>query len=409
MNCKADFTGTLNSIAKTNIQPVMRILFSFLCLFLCLSSFAQNEEFIYDQARILLAQRKLEEAISPLKTLYSKEPRNSNINFLMGAAYTELPGNEQKAVYHLKKAVQDISTEYQASTVEEKNAPVFAYYYLAVALVGDERCAEAEKAIEAFEQYENIAGKYYIREAKRHLEKCNYEVHGTNGENWNAEPDGLPKNYTPAKLTEEEKNIRYIPMDSIMAMGKGKQVQKIEYTTKAPLYGVQVGSTSKLIPSTKFGDLKNVDAFIDKTGIVRYVIGHFAYKKQAETLLQSVKEKGYDDAFVVNVNDERKYSYGVVSYGKSSLAGPVNFVVQLGAFDRTMSEELMNAYFIVDNIQELKYDGMTLITTGNFSKFEKAQEELEKLKEKGFTDAFVVAFNKGHKVPLEEAIKHSQQ
>lgn len=387
----------------------MKVFFSIFCFFICFGSTAQNDEYIYDQARLLLAQRKLEEAISPLKKLYAKDPRNANINFLMGAAYTELPGNDQKAVYHLKKAIQSISTEYKASTFNETNAPIFAYYYLAVALVGNERCAEAAKAIEKLESYQQIVGEYYVKETKRHLEKCNFEVYGTNSDNWDKEPDGLPKNYSPATLTDQEKNTVYLPMDSIIAMGKGKQVQKIEYTTNAPLYGVQIGSTSKLIPSSKFGDLKNIDAFIDKTGTVRYVIGHFAYKKQAETLLRSIKAKGYVDAFVVNVNDERNYSYGVVSYNKSSLTGSVNFVVQLGAFDRTISEELVNAYFIADNIQELKYEGLTLITTGNFSNYEMAEAELQKIKVKGFQDAFIVAFNKGNKVPLDDAIKYSRQ
>ena len=388
---------------------IMKVFISIICLLFSSTIIAQNNEFIYDQARILLAQRKLDEAISPLKKLYAENTNNANINFLMGAAYTELPGNEKEAVYHLKKAVQSVSTDYSASTFEEKNAPIFAYYYLAVALVGNEMCAEAEKAIEALEKHKDVAGEYYVKEAQRHVQKCNFEVYGHFADNWNQPPDGLPDKYKPASLSDKEKNTVYLSLDSIKAMGKGKQVQKIEYTTNAPLYGVQIGSTSKVIPSSRFGDLKNVDAFIDKTGTVRYVIGHFAHKQQAETLLKSIKGKGYSDAFVVNVNDERKYSYAVVSYDRNNIDGPVNFMVQLGAFDENITDELVGAYFKADNIQELKYDGMTLITTQDFGNYESAETELQQLKKNGFGDAFIVAFNKGKKISLQDAIKYSHQ
>lgn len=387
----------------------MKFFISSLCLILCSSLVGQNKEFIYDQARILLAQRKLDEAISPLKELYVENPDNPNINFLMGAAYTELPGNAEKAVYHLKKAVQSVSTDYNASTFEEKDAPIFTYYYLAVALVENERCAEAEKSIEALENHKDLSGDYYIKEAKKHLQKCDFEIYGHDASNWNKFPKELPEDYKPSHFTDNEKRMAYLSLDSIKAMGKGKQVQKIEYTTNAPLYGVQIGSTSKIIPSSRFGNLKNVDAFIDKTGLVRYVIGHFAYKSQAETLLESIKAKGYADAFVVNVNDERKYSYAVVSYNKNSIDGPINFVVQLGAFGNNITDDLVNAYFQTDNIQELRYQGMTLITTENFSKYEAAETELQELKGSGFNDAFIVAFNKGQKIPLNDAIKYSDQ
>lgn len=356
-----------------------------------------------------MAQRKLEEAISPLKKLYAENTANANINFLMGAAYTEIPGNDKKAAYHLKKAIQSVSTDYTASSFEEKNAPVFSYYYLAVALVGNEKCAEAERAIEELEKYKDIAGEYYIKEAKMHLQKCNFDVYGDFADNWNKSPEELPEDYNPIAFSDKEKNTRYLPIDSIIAMGKGQEVEKIEYTTNAPLYGVQIGSTSKVIPSSRFGDLKNVDAFIDKSGIVRYVIGHFAHKKQAETLLKSIKEKGYGDAFVVNVNDERKYSYAVVSYNKNTIDGPIEFMVQLGAFEKDISDELISAYFKADNIQELRYGGKTLITTENFSSYENAETELKEMKSTGFKDAFIVAFNKGKKLPLQDAINYSHQ
>ena len=72
-------------------------------------------------------------------------------------------------------------------------------------------------------------------------------------------------------------------------------------------------------PTSVYRDLKNVDVFIDSSGMIRYVVGHFSYRKQAENLLKTIIEKGFTDAFVVNVNDEKKYSNEVISYNNINL------------------------------------------------------------------------------------------
>ena len=176
---------------------------------------------------------------------------------------------------------------------------------------------------------------------------------------------------------------------------------------------MQIGSNLNPSPTSAFSNVKNVDVFIDSLGIIRYVVGHFSYRKQAENLLKSIKEKGFSDAYVVNVNNEKKYSNEVISYKninlRSGLRGDVEYFVQLGSFQDTIPSEMTSIYFKIDGIQEYKRDDRTVIAIGAYDSFRKAKIEKEKAKEVGVTDAFVVAYNRGKKIPLYEAINYTDK
>jgi len=376
----------------------------FACIIFHFTAFNQTEmEYYFDQARVKLAQRKLEPAIDLLRKIYVNQSDNANVNFLMGAAYTELPGLQKEAVFHLKKAVQNIKTDYVVGSFEETAAPIHVYYYLTIALVEEDLCAQAAKTYEQFKEHESQVNNYFIAELERHLQKCPYEEEDSQDE-WKQEV-APPEDYEPLLLPEEES----FEVDSAILANKGLVTQKLEYTTKAPLYGVQIGSNLNPSPTSNFSDVKNVDVFIDNEGIIRYVVGHFSYREQAESLLERLIEKGYQDAFVVNVNDERKYSNEVISYNnvnlRARIAGKINFYVQVGAFQDTIPESLLKAYFEIDEIQEVKNDDLTLLLAGEFETYQDAVNRKDKIQLDGFKDAFIVAYHKGKKIDLQEAIR----
>jgi len=376
----------------------------FACIIFHFTAFNQTEmEYYFDQARVKLAQRKLEPAIDLLRKIYVNQSDNANVNFLMGAAYTELPGLQKEAVFHLKKAVQNIKTDYVVGSFEETAAPIHVYYYLTIALVEEDLCAQAAKTYEQFKEHESQVNNYFIAELERHLQKCPYEEEDSQDE-WKQEV-APPEDYDPLLLPEEES----FEVDSAILANKGLVTQKLEYTTKAPLYGVQIGSNLNPSPTSNFSDVKNVDVFIDNEGIIRYVVGHFSYREQAESLLERLIEKGYQDAFVVNVNDERKYSNEVISYNnvnlRARIAGKINFYVQVGAFQDTIPESLLKAYFEIDEIQEVKNDDLTLLLAGEFETYQDAVNRKDKIQLDGFKDAFIVAYHKGKKIDLQEAIR----
>lgn len=370
---------------------------------------AQSDlEYQFDFARASLAQRNIKDAIEALKIVYEAEPENANVNFLMGAAYTELSGTEEEAMRHLLQAVQNVNTNYKVGSFEEKAAPIHVFYYLAVAYVEENKCAFANRAFEEFQKYSEKVDQYYIDEVDRHMQKCPHDKK-ENTEGWNklkVEPIKYEAITTP--VAEPLK-----PIDSVYLMNKGLVTEKLEYTTNAPLYGVQIGSNMNPSPTSAFKDVKNVDVFIDSLGIIRYVVGHFSYRKQAENLLESVKAKGFSDAYVVNVNNEKKYSNEVISYKninlRSGLRGEVEYFVQLGSFTDTIPSEMTSIYFKIDGIQEYKREDRTVINIGAYDTFKQAKIEKEKAIAAGVADAFIVAYNRGKKIPLYEAINYTEK
>lgn len=388
----------------------MKKLLSFSIFFVSLLSLtAQGQlEYQFDFARAALAQRKIKEAIEALKVVYEAEPNNANVNFLMGAAYTELSGTEEEAMIHLKQAVQDVNVSYKVGSFQEKSAPIHVYYYLAVALVENNECAQANRAFKEFQKYKSKVDQYYIDEVDRHMQKCPFDSK-EDGEGWN-KLDSKPIQYKEvAPIVAEPLK----PIDSVYLKNKGLVTERLEYTTNAPLYGVQIGSNMNPSPTSSFSDVKNVDVFIDSLGIIRYVVGHFSYRKQAENLLKSIKEKGFADAYVVNVNNEKKYSNEVISYKnvnlRSGIRGDVEYFVQLGSFEDTIPAEMTAIYFKIDEIQEYKRDSRTVMAIGAYETFKKAEAAKLSAISLGVDDAFIVAYNRGKKIPLFEAINYTDK
>ncbi|MEQ8907746.1 MAG: hypothetical protein RIC95_01015 [Vicingaceae bacterium] len=386
------------------MKKTLSIFFFTLC-FIGLSA-QDSLEFQFDKARALLAKREIKPAIEALRYVYVQNPEHSNINFLMGAAYTELSGHQKEALYHLKKAAKNINESYIVGSFQEKGAPLHTFYYLTVALVEDDQCAAANQAFLQFKKYRESIDDYYIAEADRHLQKCPFEE-SESGKDWNLaiEP---PSDYQPNKITVKQE----VMLDSAALAERGMVVQRLEYTTNAPLYGVQIGSNINPSPISSYGNLKNVDVFVDNKGMIRYVVGHFSYYSQAESLLKTLQSKGYGDAFIVNVNDERKYANELISYQnvnlRAGIKGEVEFYVQMGAFKENIPEEVMEVYLTVEQVEEIKYEEVTIIAVGPFENHEQAVQKLDRLKSEGFDDAYIVAFNKGKKIPLDAAINYSK-
>ena len=374
-----------------------------------------SDEELFDHAREQLAKREIKTAISNLRQLYLKDASNGNINFLMGAAYAELRGNEDQAIYHLKKAAKSVSTGYVVGSFAERNAPIHTFYYLTLALAAKDECSKAAASAERLSEYANQIDKYFIEEVDRHLQKCPFDKPSEDFEAW-INNDEVPDTYDPNLIVKDSSaNVgenQYIlaDLDSAKKAQMGIVTKELEYTTNAPLYGVQIGSGIKPSPISNYSKMKNVDVFVDKEGIIRYVVGHFAYRNQAETLLKRLQAEGHADAFIVDVNDERKYSNELISYNnvnlRKGLQGEIKYYVQLGAFKDSIPSDLMEIYLSIDSIKELEYKGMTLITVGAFPTYKIAaakKEEILPIDPIELYGSFIVAFNRGKKIKLEEA------
>lgn len=378
-----------------------------LCLILVLKMvfsspiFAQDSlEFFFDKARANLAQRNIDEAIKSLKVLYKESPDHNNVNFLMGAAYAEQGVHIQEAIYHLKKAAQGVSGEYIVGSFKEKNAPIHTFYYLSLVLVQNDKCAQASQSFEKLKSFDSRIDQYYIEEVEKNLIKCPFTEESKKS-NWLTE-NMPPQGYDPSYIEPE------LYLDSAALAERGMLTRTQDFSTNAALYGVQVGSNSNPIPVNHFNNLSDVDVFVDTKGIIRYVVGHSAIRKQAENKLEEIQAKGYKDAFIVNVNDERKYKTELVSYNninlRAGVKGKVDFFIQLGAFRDPIADSIRNVYSSLELLTEMRYDGYNLLLVGPFEKPDQAYIQRKKINEELNQNSYLVAFNRKKKIPLKEAI-----
>ncbi len=62
--------------------------------------------------------------------LHKLYPDNNNLNYKIGICYLNIPGEKDKAIAYLEKAITDISPKYRENSIRETHAPMDAYFYL---------------------------------------------------------------------------------------------------------------------------------------------------------------------------------------------------------------------------------------------------------------------------------------
>jgi len=337
-------------------------------------------------AKSYLARGETEKALPLYRELYDVDSTNSNISYLLGVCYTEEKTPSRKSIFHLEKGASNISIDYDPGAHTELAAPIFAWYYLTIAYSQNGLCA---KAVEAAGNFKNLYGShkndFYTKDAMRWVKRCTSDLLAT------------------------KKVVKDV---SVPLLERNVVTKTVEYSTKTPLYAVQIGAFSRLAPMWKFDNLNNIEAFMDNEGMIRYVIGHLSYVAQANVLLKAVWEAGYADAFIVDINSKKKYrgdrySEAIVSVDdvsfKAKIRGRVDYRVQVGAFKESIPENLVQLYLTLDGIRENVFNGLTSLTVGTYTDYNGAAEQRRTLEELGIPGAFVVAYNYSRKIPLDEA------
>jgi hypothetical protein len=178
----------------------------------------------------------------------------------------------------------------------------------------------------------------------------------------------------------------------------------VVYTTKMPLYAIQLGAFKRSVPTaTSFPGIKNVHSFIDTNNMVRYVVGNCATKSHAEAIRRVIAEKGYNDAFIVDINQAAKYKEEIVYLNNPKRNGNVIYKIQVGVFSGKIPDEIAERYTKIEGITE-KVDGqLTYLLVGNFKDYASADEFKKSNILNVISDAFVVAFLDGKKISIKEA------
>lgn len=447
------------------------LLFASLILFsTCLVGQDNPNNQNFNEAKVHLANHKLNQAIPILEKLWSTDKTNANLNYLLGLCYVKEDKDLDKAVELLETASQIYTTNYRADSGKERRAPEYVYYYLTIAYSKTGQCEAALKSLNKFYQVYSYSDEYYLVDGQKWVRECNVakkektEIEikepqlaetETPKEETPAtdevaqQPDSsqesvaeVPKEETPIAeaqpaeeqtkseaeepkqerpTLEEEIAAREAIAEEVLEEKKSPQIKErlipfsdwenlrtreVAFTSLNSQYGIQVAALIDLKPTRDFDNLKNVEVYVDENGMFRYVVGRFPYRQQAESLLAKIREQGYEDAFIVDIN-QPYYNSEVLGVGSDNidwhLDGKVEFRVQIGAFTTIVSEAVAEKYLSVEGIRESRQDNLTILTVGGFKTYEEAAEYRESLKAVGLEDAFVVAFNRGSKVSLKEA------
>ena len=207
------------------------------------------------------------------------------------------------------------------------------------------------------------------------------------------------------------------------------------------IYKVQVGAFRNPIPQDLFKGFAPISAEKVRDDITRYRVGYFTSYNIANTAKNQVRGLGYRDAFVVALNNGNRITLSEARNMESStntVAAPspiiqpdsnneevvlnanlstssdeniapatavntikgVFFSVQVGAFSKPLTKDNeLNVSPLVLN----RYNGLFKYSTGIFSSIEDAGIKKASLIDQGITDAFIIAYNDGRTISLDQA------
>lgn len=376
------------------LTPMKKLFFLFVGILVWHTvAFSQKNYFDYiREAKLHIANHRPDLAIPALEQVYNTDSINANICYMLGMCYVKMDTLNEKAIRILKWAERSYTDKYDYKSIEERRAPEYVYYYLLIAYSQGGYCKKALETLNTFYKIYSYEDEWYLMD----------------GQEWFRECDDNQKDTTQADSSYARRVFR----DRLVSPNKLKGIgtKRVEYSTKSTMYGVQVGALLEPKYTLEFERLKNVEVYMDRNGVFRYVVGSFLFRSQAEKLLVAVREQGYKDAFIVDLNQNEQFTDLVVTIEDESInkevSGDIQFKVQIGAYRYEIPDYMARVYLKIDNIQEHTQDDLTILTVGNFTTYEEAIAYRNEMIQTGVNDAFVVAFNNGKKLPLDVALKY---
>ena len=118
--------------------------------------FSQKESYykrVFVDAEYYVLYEEYRDALPLYKELYKAGKNNPNINFRIGQCYLNTPGEKEKAILYLEKAVTSINPSYREGYFTETGAPRQAFLFLgnAYRITGN-----LQKAKVAYEEYQRL-------------------------------------------------------------------------------------------------------------------------------------------------------------------------------------------------------------------------------------------------------------
>jgi outer membrane protein OmpA-like peptidoglycan-associated protein/Tol biopolymer transport system component len=125
-------------------------------------------------AEFFLSEEEYKEALYSFQKVFNAGyQENSNINYRMGICYLNIPGQKNKSIPYLEKAVKNISENYKEGVYTETTAPADALLYMGNAYRINN---QLDKAIDSYNSYLKASTKLStvdLEFTKQQIESCN--------------------------------------------------------------------------------------------------------------------------------------------------------------------------------------------------------------------------------------------
>lgn len=126
----------------------------------------------YYDGEFFLAEEDYRDALLAFMKVYEEGYQdNANINYRIGICYLNIPGEKEKAIPFLEKAIKNVSEHYREGNFREEHAPPDAYLFMGNAY----RIAyQLDESIEAYQSYIDLSdeGTKEVNFAKSEIEAC---------------------------------------------------------------------------------------------------------------------------------------------------------------------------------------------------------------------------------------------
>ncbi len=182
-------------------------------------------------------------------------------------------------------------------------------------------------------------------------------------------------------------------------------VQPQLQTTSGIEYRIQFYTSRKKISLSgqRFKTVPQVAVYYHN-GLYKYTSGHYNTEKEALNHLKDIKNKGYQSAWVVKMKDNKRYT------GKEPPSPPGNKVkkgrlttnaleyrVQFYSSPKKLSTS-SSRFSNIEQVAVYYHNGLYKYTSGHYSTLQEAVTQQKKLRNKGFSDAFVIKMKNGKRV-----------
>ena len=356
---------------------------------------------MFNEIVVKLKFEKFFEALPLLAELDKMDPNNPNLKYLTGVCYAATNTEKEKALELLEYAVKYNSSDYNPSYYKERKSPIYALYYLGIVYTYFDRCDDAKKVFNEFIGIVSDGGNDYVEDSKFRMNECFKK---------NSPAVLIKKDTIAPAATITITEVKVAKKNPELA--KTLKTKKIVFHGNDPFYAVQVGAFSQSLPaSNSFPGMQNVKSFIDKEGMIRYVVGGNNNRANAQYLLESVMNMGYKDAFIVDISEKAKFEEEVlnkfkpVQYSPAKQWAKLEYKVQVGAYKtrEKMSEELAQKSLKIAGITEIEDVDKVLLTVGSFKMYDDAKKFRDMLIQQGMNDSFIIVYKNGVKISTKEA------